>query len=327
MSENKQILSTRSSTHARQVFNNSIQPPIFIVGIPRSGSTLWSNLFRKRSDVVVYSEMHFMALWRKDFKSLLKDEIGDLSENRNVEKLVSLVVQPFGTKALEHGRFFWKELAKIDSEEFRGALYRRIISSERTIGEIFKIIIEETTRYRGYNRCIVKFPVHPAHLNRLVEWLPEAKILHISRDPRAIAISKTNDPGGARRIINRHPYLRPLIEFSAKWFAVAQYWMASRAHARLKHHTNYRLFQYEDLLLEPVRTIHEVCEFCELDFEEGMLNPDEGQASSVIGVKTSGFDPSRISNWRRVATPFDVRAIGFVTKGSMKRFGYKPDHY
>ncbi len=299
--------------------------PIFIVGLPRSGSTLWSRVIGAHPDLAFFAEMHYLSVWHRDFRTVLRN-VGNLSEEKNIQKLIEGIFSKQQVPGLKHGRWFWKQIRGLEENGLKESLLKAIIAcQDRTIGALFKIVIEEATRCQGKNRAVVKFPVYPAYLGHLVEWWPEGKIIHISRDPRSLAASKTNDPNGVARLIGRHKWMSHFLPTLGKYFAVFQYMWDSHTHARFKDHPNYRLFLYEDLVSRPDQVIHELCEFCGIDFSESMLNPAAGQASSVTGQKSSGFDPSRAEGWKRILSPAESQFIKKITKSSMGRFGYTPD--
>lgn len=298
--------------------------PLFIIGLPRSGSTLWSKVLDQHPDVASLSEMHYLSPWHKDFRHLLRIT-GDLKYDYNVRKLVDQIFSEPVAVSLSHGLYFWKSIQKLQHLGLDEAIVQRILASEeRRLGFIFRVIIEEATRLRDKPRAAVKFPVHPAYMGQIVDWWPEAKLIHISRDPRALAASKANDPGGTLRLTGRYPWLRGLLPHAGMSFATLQYVWTSRIHARMQGHPNYRLFLYEDLLSDPEAVVKCLCEFCGLGFQEAMLDPAAGQASSITGLKARGFDSSRMHGWQTALTPWQSSLIACVTRKSMQRFGYEP---
>lgn len=325
--------SLRSTRHQRLITRHSVtqestsvttHSPIFLVGLSRSGSTLWTNTLRAHPDVTVFTEMHFLTPWRRDFRYVLK-KVGDLQHDRNVERLVDTMFADPPVRGLARGFHFWRQIRELETMGLRSTLKQRIIaSSDRSIGFIFRTLIQEATRCRGANRPVVKFPVYPVYLEQLIDWWPNASIIHISRDPRSLAASKMNDPGGIGKLKQQYAALQAVLSASGKTFAVLQYVWTSHVPGQFSSKPNYRVFLYENLLTQPEATIHEVCEFCGLLFHDAMLNPTEGQASSVTGAKASGFDPSRIHGWRKVLSPWEAKLIARLTKRSMERFGYTP---
>ena len=217
-------------------------------------------------------------------------------------------------------------MRELESAGLAEALERRLLQSPvREIGTVFRAIVEEAANCHGKRRAVVKFPVYPVYMERLVQWCPESRVVYITRDPRSIAASKTDDPGGTRKLKSKYPLLRPILPIAGMSYATLQYIWASHAHARMRGRANYRVFMYEDLMSDPEKTIRELCDFCLLDFSEAMLSPEAGQASSVTGRKSGGFDPSRVDGWQEKLSPWQSRLVSLLTRRGMRRFGYKPD--
>ena len=302
-----------------------LQPPIFIVGLPRTGNTLWARILANHPDVAAFGEMHFLTPWRRDFRYLLR-QIGDLSNDANVQYLVQKLFAEEPVAGIARGNYFWKQIRSLQSKGLRQALETRLLqSNDRSIGLIFKSLIEEATRCRERRRAVVRLPVFPAYILELMQWWPDAKIIHISRDPCGLAASKTNDPGGIGRLKQIYPWLSPILPLAGKSFAIIQYIWTSRAHAKVSAQQNYRLYFYEDLVARPDSTVRDLCNFCNLEFAERMLHPEAGQASSTTGQRSAGFDPERAYGWTKVLSKRESKLIRLLTRKSMRRFGYDPD--
>lgn len=299
--------------------------PIFIVGLPRSGSTLWTNILNRHPGLARFPEAHFLSPWHKDFQHFLRHNTGLYSSSHNVNKLLDDIFDPEHLIQPKNTVWFWNKIRDLEKYGLRDSLYKRLSALDKLdTGSIVRIIIEESTACEGKERPLVKFPVYPTYIGRLTSWWPDCRIVHISRDPRALATSKSNDPGGVSKLVTKYPWSRSLIPVIYRYFAVFQYIVASRAHSKFRHLKNYRLYQYEDLLNSPEETIKDLCDFCRLAYDPAMLNPREGQASSVSGKKSSGFDPGRASNWKRKLSPWEAKVIGLITRRSMRRYGYTP---
>lgn len=298
-----------------------MKKPIFLVGIPRCGSTLWANIIEKSKGIKRFREVHFFNPWHRDFKHFTRRRVGDLSMDENVNLMVDIIFSD-EVDSYIHGTF-WKENLGPDSPgELKKVIKEKIINSDRSYESIFKIILEEPTKYYGYHRFFVKFPLYLNHIDKLFQWYPDAKVIHITRDPRAIAMSKTKDPGGTARKILKHPKFSYFIKKSMIVFTVIQYNWSARVHKKYSKSENYTVFRYEDLLAKPEKVIKEFCDFAEIRFRNDMLYPREGQASSLTGERTSGFDKNAANRWREIISPCEKIFIDIFTRASMKKLGY-----
>lgn len=298
--------------------------PIFIVGLPRSGSTLWSRVLAAHKELAFFPEMHYLSIWNRDFRTVLR-ESGDLSKEENVKKLVKTMFEGKPEAGLKQGKWFWMHLRGAQEKGLDKKIQKRILNSpDKSLGSIFKIIIDESTATMGKKIAVVKFPVYPFYIGKLFRWYPNCKVVHISRDPRSIAASKSNDPGGIGILKEKHPWLGKILPVFGRYFAVAQYIFDSYTHSKYSEKDNYQLFLYENLVVNPKAVAQQLCSFCDLSFDESMLSPKAGQASSITGKRASGFDSTRSEGWKAVLSDKESAFITKLTRSSMKRFGYTP---
>jgi hypothetical protein len=226
---------------------------------------------------------------------------------------------------------FWRfENINVASDPvLKKEISRRIKQSDRSLGAIARIFIEEITRASGCQRACVKFPVDPGHTAELLAWFPDCRVIHITRDPRAVAMSKTNDPSGTAIRVSQHPRLAWLIRKLNVLLVIAQYRRTARIHRRLRQFLNYKLFRYEDLLAEPEKTLRGLCEFIGVEFTQNLLHPEAGlhehQPSSLTGTQKKAFDVSAAVRWRDVIPAIDEWLITTLTKKSMDMLEYDPD--
>lgn len=304
--------------------------PIFIVGPHRTGSTLWHNLIAMSPGILRLTEPRFLSRpGQRDFRYFVKTQVGPLSDDRNIEKMVELCFTRPGLPGLEGALWRFEGTEAASDQELRREIARRIKESDRSLGAIARIFIEELTRASRCSRACVKFPVDVGHIGELLEWFPDCKVIHITRDPRAVAMSKSNDPHGTAIRVRRHPRLAWFIRKLMVGLVIAQYWWTARLHRRFDGLGNYRLFRYEDLLAAPEQTLRDLCAFIDVDFTEAMLNPQRGrhehQASSLTGKQAKPFDPVSATRWRSAISRLDDWVISTLTRGSMRTLGYDPE--
>jgi hypothetical protein len=303
--------------------------PIFIIGPHRAGSTLWHNLIAMAPGIMRLPEARFLGSARqKDFRYFLRTQVGDLSEDRNVDKLVKLCFSRRAVPGLGGALWKWKGIRVADEPALHEAISRGIKESDRSLVSIARIIVEELTRFSGCSRACLKFPVDVRHVSELMHWFPDAKVVHLTRDPRALAMSKSNDPSGTGPLVHRHPYLAWAIRKAALAAVVSNYRLSAKIHRRFQGNANYRLFRYEDLLAEPEKTLRELCRFTETEFSPEMLQPQKGQhehqPSSLTGKQQKAFDAEAAVRWQRMISPFDNWLVTWSTRRSMNQLGYDP---
>jgi hypothetical protein len=307
-----------------------MKSPIFIIGPHRSGSTLWHNLVAMSPGILRLTDPRLLGDGlHKDFAFFLRTQVGGLATDADVARMVDLCFSRKPVPGLTGTFWRFDKIEAADNPALREQVKQRVKTSDRSIGAIARILIEELTRFSGCERACVKFPVDVRHMGRVLEWFPEGKIMHITRDPRAMAMSKSNDPYGTALRILEHPRLAWFIRKYMAWHVASQYRLTSRLHERFHSLPNYKLFCYEDLLAEPERVLREMCQFIEVDFDPDMLTPEKGrhmhQASSLTGKQQKEFDPAAAIRWQSKISPLGKRVITTLTRSSMERFGYNPE--
>jgi hypothetical protein len=307
-----------------------MQAPIFIVGSHRSGSTLWHNLIAMCPGIMRLTDPRFLSDWtHKDFRYFLKTEVGNLASDENVDKMVELCFAKKELPGLDSTFWRFESIEAADDPDLKREICRQIKQSDRSLGAIARIFIAEITRFSGCERACVKFPVDVAHIPELVRWFADCKIVHIIRDPRALAMSKTNDPSGTAIKVLLHPRLAWLMRKVSIWRVISQYQRTARLHRRFRHLRNYKLFRYEDLLAEPEKTLRDLCGFIDVEFSPALLHPEAGihlhQPSSLTGKQKKAFDPGAAVRWQDVMSPVDKWLVTTLTKRSMRSLNYDPD--
>lgn len=306
---------------------NSYQPPIFVVGLPRTGSTLLENILGKSPGVLELAEVLYLSPWRRDFRYFLRTRIGDLSRDENLRKMVEIIFSRHEPIAGITGSF-WRlgGVKAMEEPELKARIFESLQQSDRSLPSILRILLREITQFNQCRRCSVAFPVYINYLATLFRWFPGAKVIHMTRDPRAVAISKTNDPGGTAIYNQKFPYLRYLIRKGMISFVVIQYIWASRVHAKFKNHPDYLLVRYEDLVIDAPGVVKRVCDFAGIEYTAEMLEQPErrGSRSSITGGARATADARAASKWQTVITPLENFVVTGLTKRSMARFGFNP---
>src|SRR6266705_857033 len=124
------------------------KPPIFIVGPHRSGSTLWHNLVSMCPGIMRLTDPRFLSdRTHKDFRYFLNTEVGDLSIDENIDKMVELSFAKKNIPGLDS--VFWRfvNIDAVKNPELKKEICRRIKQSDRSLGAIARIFIEEITRF------------------------------------------------------------------------------------------------------------------------------------------------------------------------------------
>src|SRR6476620_4607462 len=118
--------------------------PIFVVGPHRAGSTLWHNLIAMSPGIMRLAEPRFLGPPRqRDFNFFLNTQTRDLSSDEDIEKMVELCFSKKAIPGLEGAFWRFEGIEAVKNPQFKEKIAQRIKASDRSLGAIARIIIEE----------------------------------------------------------------------------------------------------------------------------------------------------------------------------------------
>lgn len=226
----------------------ALAPMPFIVGCPRSGTTMLRLMLDAHPELAIPPETHFLSA-ALDLRS------------RDAELRREFFAVVTGSRR-------WPDF-HLDA----GAL-------ERRLARIRPFVLHEGLRcfYRMYAerfgkpRVGDKTPGYVLHLRRIAAVLPEARFVHLIRDGRDVAASL------------RKLWWGPGDDVQAQ--AVDWLWRIREARQQAQVCPAYLEVRYEDLVREPEPVLRRVCDFLELSFEPRMLEYHEGAAERLDELNT-----------------------------------------
>ncbi len=270
--------------------------PIVLTGPDRSGTTLLYALLGSHPDV---SMVRRTNMWR-----WFDRRFGDLSEPANLERCLDTMLRYRRLDVLAPD-------AQRISDEFR--------QGPATYGRLFDIMHRHRAERYGRARWADKSLHTEFAADRVLGELPEARMIHMVRDPRDRFAS----------IIRRY-------EGRTKGSgAVMGGWLASIAQGRrnnARHPGRYMFVHYEMLATQTEATLRRICTFLDLRYEPRMLGMDavvgdaEYNGNSSFGTLGPGTISTRpIGRYRRVLTPRQIAFVQACAGRQMTIHGYELD--
>lgn len=263
------------------------ESPFFLVGCTRSGTTILRDLLNSHPRLTIPGESHFIVPFYQAY--------GDPRDEREAVELAR--------KTLHFWRVRCWELP-LTPADFAGY---------RSFRDMVLRLYETWARLRNRPRWGDKTPYYVLTFPVLRELFPGAKIIHIIRDGRDVALSwlrSKYDPCN-------------LFVAAAKWRERVR--RGRQAGAPLLGRS-YMEVRYEALLAEPARTLQAVCAFLGEEFHEAMLRPTRGsdsRAESELLASNHGKWKTRMSRRDRIlfeSVAGDLlEELGYVTEGCRRR--------
>ena len=211
---------------ARAVAEHTRFDPVFVLGHPRSGTSLMCRLLLDHLGVNFGTESQFMIRY---YKRLHK--YGDLRDDRCLRWLF---------EEIGRERFFERTRRNFGFVLDVDRAMRSITS--RSYAGVLQAIFEQFAIGKGMTRWGDKTPEYASHLPVLRELFPTAQYVHVVRDGRDVALSAFRTGFGPK---NAH-------EAAIAW---ARQVRAIAAFGDTVPADDFLTIRYEDLLREPVATL------------------------------------------------------------------------
>ena len=270
--------------------------PIFIAGLERSGTSLIYALLASHPNIAMTRRTN---LW-----TYFYNQYGDLREPENFERCLRDMLR-------------YKRLLPIhlDAERLR----RDFKQGDKTYPRLFALIEEQFARRLGRPRWGDKSLNTERYVDLIFEAYPNARVLHMMRDPRdryasAVARWKVSRGGSG---------------------AGSAVWLSSLKLA-MRHCERYpdrdKIVRYEALASRPEETLRGICDFIGEEYTPLMLSMkgaeqfrDEGGNSSYEQHEPGHISTRSIGRFRQVLSPRQIAFMQMVSRGGMSMFEYEAD--
>jgi len=274
----------------------------FILGNPRSGTTLLRLILNNHPLIGVPPESGFLQWWYKKYYNWSEvDTKNDTKVNLFLDDILS-------SKKIE------------DWQLNRHNLKNSILSKNpKNYPEIITTIYEFYTN----NKSIIgdKNNYYINHLEELNLIFPNVKYIHLIRDGRDVACSYKN--------INKlNPNLKYIPKVSSNIVDIANEWNNNIITIEnfIQNHNSITI-RYEDLISNPVETLMKVCNFLDVEYESDMLkyyqNNDEPLSTLHWKKKTKEtIDKQNKKKYLSLLSYEEINRFNEIADKTLKKFKY-----
>jgi hypothetical protein len=281
--------------------SRSSQAPIFIVGAPRTGTTLTHSILSRHPRVHIYNEIHFC-------ERILETMGGEEAVARRL------------TEAVERMLVHAHEWAPGRDDAAGGC---RLLEEEaRRLGGTAPALLEAflSLDARAHGKTIWgdSSPQDILYLGQLKAWFPGARFVCLVRDPRAFlasykSYSRKGHPGYRDRYSPLPVAMLWRSYMTAQQEALGEPWAADL-------HT----LHYERLVTDPEGEVARLCAFLGLDFTPDLLDVDSRNSSYVhySQNRQRGISRESLDRWREVLSPTEIWLVEKVCGAQMTRLGH-----
>lgn len=283
-------------------------PPLFIIGNPRSGTTLLRLIINAHSQFVVPPECGFIQ-WLYHFFSSWT--LADSQAPRRVETFLGALSK---CRKMETWGLNYEELGKAISK-----------NQPDSYANLCREVLNQYIRQEkpGAVRWGDKNNYYIQHLQTIEAIFPEAVFLFIVRDGRDVACSyrALHEKSSTSSYYPNLPFEPE--EIAREWAANNQ-----RVLSRLSNLRTH-LIKYEDLVSEAGDSIREICTFLGISFESGMLEFYREKTSrephEMIAWKEKTqkrITSSQIGRFQKELSPEEIEAFELEAGNDLRNLGY-----
>lgn len=287
---------------------NSQIPIFFIVGRPRSGTTLLRTLFDAHPNVLVPPECQFI--------------INLFPKYGKIKQWTAAKFESFYMEVHDQWLFdFWP----IDHEKVLDEL--KLCHPESSYGDVCKVIYRNYESVFAHQQIIAlgdKNPGYTIYTEKLLKIFPEAKFIHIIRDYRDNFIS-----------IRNVEFELPFISLTTrKWKLFIKKF---RKAAERNPGTHYEL-RYEDLAAEPEKYFKELCEFIGIPYSSAAFDFHKmGDAAESMYPKKmlekyqaslfNKISTKKIGLWKKKLKASEIKSADAVAGRYAELAGYERQYH
>jgi LPS sulfotransferase NodH len=267
-------------------------PPLLVLGVRRSGTTLLRVMLDRNSEVAIPDESYFIP-------QLADRHRGAIDVKAFVDDL----------RRLPTLREWGVEIEAV----------RTRLRAGMTAGEAIGAVYVTYAANHGKKRWGDKTPMYMEQLPMLERVFPDALYVHLVRDGRDCALSFLHMPEGIVTRTWAHP--RDAAGFACQWRREVR---SARALGR-RVGARYLEVRYEELVAEPDATLRRICAHAQLPFEAAMVDyagrvdvSKQPHQQSLTRPPTPG-----LRDWRADMAPTDVRVFEGVAGDLLADLGYE----
>lgn len=276
--------------------------PIFIVGTGRSGTTLLYSMLNAHPRIALTNELRFFGELIK-----VRDHVPQLRDRNDIGAVFDLL------KARTQE---FKYLANIDQVE-ADVVARWETLDDHSYARFFLCLLEAYAQIHNAARYGDKSPIEIRSLEQILTVFPNARVIELVRDPRAVVASRLKMSWTSNDVIVN----------ALKWKIDRMYVQSYRD--RHPQHPGLLAVRYEDLVTSPEQELRRVCAFIGERYVPEMLSFEQ-HASAYTRRSgesfTQTFKPlsqASLDRWRTELSAEKILIIELLTRDMLQSLGYK----
>jgi hypothetical protein len=243
-------------------------PPVFIVGPPRSGTSLLSQLLSNNDAMFLPMETDvFSTFWKLPLP------------HHHLGQAFHILIDSITSTGA------WRDEQIEASICSRSGELANRLPLPLTHRDVFSLFMDEYTRLKGKTRWGEKTPRHIYRLETMAAAYPQAYFVFIMRNPADMIASYKKAQAASRQ----EDLYSPIVT------ALHLKLMLRRSSQFVQRHPalNTYVLRYEDLADTPGQTMQDLCGFLQLRYDESMLKTNYSNSSFAAPAQQAGIRKRR----------------------------------
>lgn len=289
--------------------------PIFICGHPKAGTSLLTSLLDGHPGLVVYPEE---TLFFRRFLPAIEGKSVD-EKLALADELLIQIFQWNQEAPPEHQNGFPdRDYSNIDFDQVHQILKEHLHRADGSdmdylegavyaFGKVSGLLTDQTCYW------VEKTPYNEFYSEQIFTWWPEAKCIHIIRDPRDNYVSyKVKHPNWTVKT------------FAGSWNHSIK---AGLDNQKSFGKDRYHIIRFEDLIKNPKSETSHIAAFLNLEWKESFLEPTRvgakwgGNSMFVPTFDSISKDP--VGRWKTKTSLIDLVILQTIAHSMMDAAGYK----
>ena len=263
--------------------------PFFIVGVPRSGTTLMAVLLNNHSKIYVGKTARgqsLLKLHRRMMESYNLD--GDVRSCTLPERL---------RRAVQSQELVWEMVQNVSDKADEG------------LRSLLTHACDDQARREGKTIWGNKSPFMLNEIPQISHLMPGARFIHVIRDGRAVAHSRHSRRGYHPKLAI-HAWKRMILQ--------------GRFDGEIVGPNQYLEVKFEALLEDPAEEVRRICRFLGVEFEACMLDLNRTQAvDQPRAYVQKTFDTSKINAWQTKLSVKEIEGLEAIAGDLLQVLGYE----
>lgn len=292
------------------------KPPVFIVGASRSGTAMLRSIVMQDPDVSLAGETHYFDDLRPRFAGRRVSEMSQKERDDCADYFRAIASRPYGKGGNPEDAWFTRE---------------ELLSYAAELGDDTDSIFEAyCKKFAERDEAVIwgeKTPRHVFRIDDILALYPQAQVICMVRDPRAVVASyrdwHSGDDGsedlGQQLDKERVHKSYNLVLASLMWRGATN--AALQAYKR-HGSSRVKIVRYEDVINEPEQTVREVVAWLGLEFVPELLAVPLHNSSVMKVDHQAGISKAPQNRWRKVLSDREIGVIQRVSGAGLTEVGF-----